>query len=73
MRLHANNHAPDLTPGSGAVSPMTPEQAVRLRQLARAAYDFEAFDPRLTYCEAQQRIDTLQAKLKLQGEPPHTQ
>lgn len=57
---------------SGEDVPMTPEQAAQLKRLAHAAYDIEAFDPQLSRAEAQRRIDTLQAKLKLQGEPPHT-
>jgi hypothetical protein len=53
--------------------PMTPEQTAQLRELAREAYEFEAYDPALTKAEAQLRIETLRAKLKLQGEPPHPQ
>jgi len=64
---------PDLTLSSGADAPMTAEQAAVLKQLARDAYDFEAFGPHLTQTEAERRIVTLRAKLKLQGEPPHTQ
>ena len=52
---------------------MTPEQAGLLRRLAQEAYDFEAFRERLTRSEAERRIAVLQAKLKLQSEPPHTQ
>ena len=52
---------------------MTVEQKALLRQLAHEAYDFEAFGEHLTQSEAARRIATLQAKLKLQGEPPHTQ
>ena len=51
---------------------MTPDQAALLRQLARDAYELEAFSPRLTRAEAGRRIAALQAKLKLQDEPPHT-
>ncbi len=61
-----------LVPESGAVSPMTTDQAIELKQLAHEAYDLEAFDPQLTQEEAQRRIETLRAKLKLQGGPPHT-
>jgi hypothetical protein len=62
---------PVLTTGPG--DPMTPEQAALLRQLAEAAFDHQAFGEHLTQHEAARRIATLQAKLKLQGEPPHTQ
>lgn len=69
--------SPDNDPESvlttGADMPMTPEQAAVLRRLAREAYDLEAFGEHLTQSEAARRIATLQAKLKLQGEPPHTQ
>jgi hypothetical protein len=58
---------------TGADAPMSDEQAALLRRLAREAYDFEAFGEHLTQSEAARRIATLQAKLKLQGEPPHTQ
>jgi hypothetical protein len=51
---------------------MTTEQKVQLRRLAYTAYDLEAFDLQLTRGEAQRRIATLKAKLKLQSEPPHT-
>ncbi len=50
---------------------MTADQAALLKQLAHDAFDLEAFSPRLTQNEAERRIATLQAKLKLQGEPPH--
>jgi len=52
---------------------MTPDQAALLRQLSHEVRDFEAFGEHLTQGEAARRIATLQAKLKLQGEPPHTQ
>jgi hypothetical protein len=52
--------------------PMIPEQAAQLKQLAHATFDLEAFDSQLSRAEAQRRIVTLRAKLKLQGEPPHT-
>ena len=66
-----NSPEPVLTTGPG--DPMTPEQAALLRRLAQDAYDLEAFGEHLTQDEAARRIATLQAKLKLQGEPPHTQ
>jgi hypothetical protein len=64
---------PEPTLSSGADAPMTAEQAAELKRLAHDAYDFEAFGPHLTQTEAERRIITLRAKLKLQGEPPHTQ
>jgi hypothetical protein len=51
---------------------MTPEQARLLRQLAFDAYEPEAFAPNLSQAEAERRIHTLRAKLKLMSEPPHT-
>ena len=51
---------------------MTAEQAATLKRLAEAAYEREAFKPNLTRAEADVRIATLTAKLKLLGEPPHT-
>ena len=52
--------------------PMTADQAATLKRLAEAAYEREAFKPNLTRAEADVRIATLTAKLKLLGEPPHT-
>ena len=52
--------------------PMTPEQAAKLKRLAQAAYELEAFQPNLTPPDADLRIAMLTAKLKLLGEPPHT-
>jgi hypothetical protein len=51
---------------------MTVEQAATLKGLAEAAYELDAFKPNLTRAEADQRIATLTAKLKLLDEPPHT-
>jgi hypothetical protein len=51
--------------------PMTPEQAVELRQLAFAAFEPDAFKRRLTRAQAAARIAALRAKLKLMDEPPH--
>ena len=53
---------------AGAVPARTEE----VKELARDAYDLAAFSPHLTQTEAELRIATLKAKLKLQGEPPHT-
>jgi hypothetical protein len=52
--------------------PMTDEQAATLKRLAEAAYELDAFKPNLTRTEAETRIATLTAKLKLLDEPPHT-
>jgi hypothetical protein len=52
--------------------PMTGEQAVTLKRLARAAYELDAFKPNLTRAEADLRIATLTAKLRLLDGPPHT-
>ena len=51
---------------------MTGEQAVTLKRLAQAAYELDAFKPNLTRAEADLRIATLTAKLKLLDGPPHT-
>jgi hypothetical protein len=58
---------------SNASDFMTSEQAALLKKLAFDAYEPEAFSPSLTKSEANERIDMLQAKLRLMGEPPHTQ
>ncbi len=52
---------------------MTAEQADLLRKIAFDAYEPDAFSPNLTKAEAERRINMLKAKLKLMGEPPHTQ
>ena len=52
--------------------PMTAQQAVTLKQLAKAAYELEAFKPNLTRAEADLRIAALTAKLQLLDGPPHT-
>jgi hypothetical protein len=54
------------------IANMTVEQAATLKGLAEAAYELEAFKPKLTRAEADQRIAMLTAKLKLLDEPPHT-
>jgi hypothetical protein len=53
-------------------TPMSAEQAARLKQLARDAYDLDAFKPHLTATEAERRIAMLSAKLALLDGPPHT-
>jgi len=52
--------------------PITAEQAAKLKRLAEAAYEHDAFKPNLTRAEANLRIAMLTAKLKLLDEPPHT-
>jgi hypothetical protein len=52
-------------------APMSADQAGLLKRLAREAYELDAFSSQLTRAEAERRIVTLSAKLKLQGEPPH--
>lgn len=47
-------------------------QAALLHRLALDTYEPDAFDTQLTQGEAAKRIAMLEAKLKLQGEPPHT-
>jgi DUF3072 family protein len=47
-----------------ASRPMTAEQAARLKRLAKAAYELDAFKPNLTRAEADRRIAMLTAKLK---------
>jgi hypothetical protein len=54
------------------IANMTVEQAATLKGLAEAAYELDAFKPKLTRAEADQRIAMLTAKLKLLDEPPHT-
>jgi len=56
---------------AGAQERMTAEQAERLKALAYEAYEPEAFSPSLTAAEAERRIATLNAKLKLLDGPPH--
>jgi hypothetical protein len=58
-------------PSTGPGERMTAEQSVLLRQLARAAYELEAFSAQLTQSEAARRIAALKAKLTLLDEPPH--
>lgn len=69
---HRPGQRPEAILSTGAGAPMSAEQAAQLRQLSIEAYELEAFDERLTVSEADRRIATLQAKLKLLGEPPHT-
>jgi hypothetical protein len=53
--------------------PMTAEQSAELKRLSEQAFDLEAFAPDITRAEAERRIATLRAKLRLLSEPPHTQ
>jgi Protein of unknown function (DUF3072) len=62
----------DLAAREDGQQPMTPAQAARLKILSEAAFEPEAFRSRLTRVEAEVRIETLSAKLKLQDGPPHT-
>ncbi len=57
---------------SPLIANMTVEQATTLKRLAEAAYELEAFQPNLSRAEADLRIATLTAKLKLLDGPPHT-
>jgi predicted DNA-binding protein (MmcQ/YjbR family) len=57
---------------SPLVANMTVEQVATLKRLAESAYELDAFKPKLTRAEADQRIAMLTAKLKLLDEPPHT-
>ncbi len=62
---------------SPLIANMTVEQAATLKGLAEAAYELDAYEldafkPKLTRAEADQRIAMLTAKLKLLDEPPHT-
>jgi hypothetical protein len=52
--------------------PMTAAQSACLKDLAEQAFEWEAFNPRLSEAEAARRIDALAAKLRLQDGPPHT-
>jgi hypothetical protein len=70
---HSPETPPEPTLTTGPGGPMTAEQAALLRRLAHEARDLEAFGEHLTESEAARRIATLQAKLKLQGNPPHPQ
>lgn len=69
----ANRENPALTLTADSGAPMSAEQAALLKRLSHEAYDFEAFSPHLSQAEAARRIAVLQAKLKLQSYPPHTQ
>jgi len=53
-------------------APMTKAQAARLKSLSKEAFELDAFKPELTRAEAELRIKSLSAKLRLLDEPPHT-
>ncbi len=63
---------PDGVLATGADAPMSPEQAVLLKQLAIDAYEPDAYREHLTHDDAERRIAMLRAKLKLLDGPPHT-
>jgi hypothetical protein len=70
--LRMSTRPTEAQPSGGTDEPMTAEQAALLRRLAHEAFDLDAFGEHLTRDEAARRIATLEAKLKLQDEPPHT-
>jgi hypothetical protein len=53
-------------------TPMTDDQATRLKSLSEQAFELEAFKHNLDGAEAARRIAALQAKLRLMDGPPHT-
>ncbi len=57
---------------AATLTPMTPEQAARLKVLAEQALELESFHPDLTADEATRRIAALEVKLRLMDGPPHT-
>jgi len=56
---------------AGADAPMSPDQAVLLRQLAVEAYEPDAFAERITRSEAELRIAMLRQKLNRIGGATH--
>jgi hypothetical protein len=71
-QVRRGNGRRKLTLSTGLGQRMTAEQSLLLRQLARDAYELEAFSMQLTQSEAARRIAALKAKLILLDEPPHT-
>lgn len=79
MATRSSEHNPkaDPDPGSNTVKdpedwttgdePMTGAQASYLKTLSEQAHDPEMFAEHLTKAEASQRIDTLRARLGLEG------
>jgi hypothetical protein len=72
MSPGANKSNPEPILSTGGEASMTAEQAKLLKQLALDAYEPDAFSANLTHGDAERRIATLQAKLKLLDAPPHT-
>jgi hypothetical protein len=70
----AHVHCDDTMPTKPTTgeTPMTADQAARLKQLAFDAYEPDAFREVLSQAEAERRIAMLSAKLKLLDTPPHT-
>jgi hypothetical protein len=71
-RSHEGEYYATMERGVDDTRPMTGEQATMLKRLTQAAYELDAFKPNLTRAEADLRIATLTAKLKLLDGPPHT-
>jgi hypothetical protein len=71
-RSHEGEYYAAMERGVDDTQPMTGEQATMLKRLTQAAYELDAFKPNLTRAEADLRIATLTAKLKLLDGPPHT-
>jgi hypothetical protein len=68
--IHCDDAMP--TKPTTGETPMTADQAARLKQLAFDAYEADAFKEVLSQAEAERRIAMLTAKLKLLDTPPHT-
>ena len=68
----SRNRRPEPILSTGPGERMTPQQKAQLSELAKAAYEPEAFSEQLTRAEAAERIAMLKAKLKLLDGPPHT-
>jgi hypothetical protein len=69
-QVHCDDTMP--TKPTTGETPMTADQAARLKQLAFDAYEPDAFKEVLSQAEAERRIAMLSAKLKLLDTPPHT-
>jgi hypothetical protein len=67
-----NGRATRVGPAEPLQIVITPDTAVALKLLAKAAYELDAFKPNPTRAEADLRIAALSAKLKLLDGPPHT-
>jgi hypothetical protein len=64
--------SPETSANEASDQPMSAEQMVELKTLAWRAYELDAFKPGITSAEAQRRIVTLGAKIRLLDAPPHT-